>query len=133
MSEPIVETRDTEGEPGLEARVAALQAELDRAAHAFQAIKRLAMLMRELVPRAFEEGFRLRAPEVEEPWLVDWLQSETKRIYDAVIATSASQGPPSRLHGGVAPDDHAPHSHDDPAEGPPDPKLRVSTAPTPED
>jgi len=116
-----------------EARIAALQAELDRAAHAFQAIKRLAMLMRELVPRAFEEGFKRRVPDVEEPWLVDWLQSETKRIYDAVIASSASQGPPARLHGDPGVDAHTPHSHDDPAEGPPAPRLRVSTAPTSED
>jgi len=106
MTDPSPDARDLEGateardlrERALEARVLALQAELDRAAHAFQAIKRLAMLMRELVPRAFEEGFRLRSPEVEEPWLVDWLQSETKRIYDAVITSSASQGPPPHLH-----------------------------------
>jgi hypothetical protein len=115
-----------------EARIAALQAELDRAAHAFQAIKRLAMLLRELVPRAFEEGFKRRLPDVEEPWLVDWLQSETKRIYDAVITSSASQGPPSRLPGDPGLDAHAPHSHDDPAEGPPDPGRRESADP-PED
>ena len=60
-------------------RIASLEAELDRMKHAVGALQRLAFALKELVPRAFEEGFKRRVPDTEEPWLVDWLQSETKQ------------------------------------------------------
>lgn len=66
----------------------ALRAELDRERHARQALARLVILLREMVPGAFQEGFRMRQPEVEEPWLLDWLQSETKAALDPLF------GPP---------------------------------------
>lgn len=62
----------------------ALHARLDRAEHALLAMQRLVVLLRELVPRAFEEGFRRRAPG-DEPWLVDWLTSDAKRALDPLF------------------------------------------------
>lgn len=41
--------------------------------------------LKELVPKAFEEGFRRRAPEVEEPWLIDWLQSDVKKRLETIV------------------------------------------------
>lgn len=67
------------------ARIAALEQELDRARHAIGALQRLAFALKELVPRAFEEGFKRRVPDVEEPWLVDWLQSESKRALEPIV------------------------------------------------
>jgi len=31
-----------------------------------------------LVGDAFAEGFRMRLPDLEEPYLIDWLQSQSK-------------------------------------------------------
>jgi hypothetical protein len=62
-----------------------LHERLDRAEHALLAMQRLIVALRELVPKAFEEGFRKRNPEVEEPWLIDWLSSETKRALDPLF------------------------------------------------
>lgn len=67
------------------ARIAALEAELDRMKHAVGALQRLAFALKELVPRAFEEGFKRRVPDTDEPWLVDWLQSESKRALEPLL------------------------------------------------
>lgn len=79
------------------ARIAALEQELDRARHAMGALQRLAFALKELVPRAFEEGFKRRVPDVEEPWLVDWLQSESKRALEPIVrgANAGEHGPAS--------------------------------------
>jgi len=50
--------------------------------HAAHIIERL----RHLVGEAFEEGFRARLPDSEEPWLVDWLQSTAKRELGHAVA-----------------------------------------------
>ena len=50
--------------------------------HAAQVIEAL----RHLVGKAFEEGFRARLPERDEPWLVDWLQSAAKTELGHVVA-----------------------------------------------
>jgi len=65
----------------------AMHARLDRAEHALLAMQRLVVALRELVPRAFEEGFRKRNPEIEEPWLVDWLGSDTKRVLEPLFGS----------------------------------------------
>lgn len=63
-----------------------LEARLSRAMHALGALQRLTFALKELVPKAFEEGFRRRLPETEEPWLIDWLQSDTKRALEPLLA-----------------------------------------------
>ena len=76
-------------------RIAALEAELDRIKHAVGALQRLAFALKELVPRAFEEGFRRRIPDTEEPWLVDWLQSDSKRALEPLVrGAPAPRTPP---------------------------------------
>lgn len=40
--------------------------------------------LKSLVPKAFEEGFKRRVPDTEEPWLVDWLQSDTKARLETI-------------------------------------------------
>ena len=83
-------------------RIAALEAELDRMKHAVGALQRLAFALKELVPRAFEEGFRRRIPDTEEPWLVDWLQSETKQRLETLVPKPARMlGDPPPKRGGV--------------------------------
>lgn len=84
--------------PKRSTREAELERELDRARHAIAALQRLAFALKELVPRAFEEGFKRRVPEREEPWLVDWLQSDSKRALEPLVkpANARSAGP----HGG---------------------------------
>jgi len=85
-------------------RIAALEAELDRARHAIAALQRLAFALKELVPRAFEEGFNRRAPDAIEPWLVDWLQSDSKRALEPLLRGGA--GP---AHAGRAPSEGDAH------------------------
>jgi len=77
-------------------KVRALEAELDRARHAVAAFQRLAFALKELVPRAFEEGFKARVPTTEEPWLIDWLQSESKRALEPMLRGGALHPPPER-------------------------------------
>lgn len=74
---------------------AALEAELDRARHTIAALQRLAFALKELVPRAFEEGFKARVPDGDEPWLIDWLQSESKRALEPMVRGGAVH-PPAR-------------------------------------
>jgi len=63
-----------------------LEQRLSRAMHALGAMQRLSFALKELVPRAFEEGFKRRVPDAEEPWLIDWLQSDTKRALEPLLA-----------------------------------------------
>lgn len=79
----------------LEAEIQRLKERLSRAEHTTLAMQRLVVLMKELVPKAFEEGFRKRNPDVEEPWLLDWLSSDTKRALEPLFRAPAP-----------------PHSHD---------------------
>lgn len=74
-----------------------LRERLSRAQHAVAALQRLTFALKELVPRAFEEGFKRRLPDQEEPWLVDWLMSDTKRALEPLLAgrSSAERGGPS--------------------------------------
>ena len=60
-------------------RLRTVKAERDQAREALGHAGRALDALRKLVSRAFEEGFRARQPDVDEPWLVDWLQSESKR------------------------------------------------------
>lgn len=85
-------------------KLALLAAELDRARHAISALQRLAYALKELVPRAFEEGFNRRVPDAVEPWLVDWLQSDARRALEPLL-----RGGPGPTHAGHAPptDDEA--------------------------
>jgi hypothetical protein len=46
--------------------------------HENQHLRELVQTLRRLVGTAFEEGFRARVPDSDEPWLVDWLQSQSK-------------------------------------------------------
>ena len=79
-----------------DARVAQLEAELDRERHARAALQRLAFALKELVPRAFEEGFKRRVPDTDEPWLIDWLQSESKRALEPMLRGGALHAPADR-------------------------------------
>ncbi|TNF30993.1 MAG: carbamoyl-phosphate synthase large subunit [Deltaproteobacteria bacterium] len=54
----------------------------DQLGHAARVIEAL----RHLVGQAYEEGFRARLPESEEPWLVDWLQSGAKAELGRLVA-----------------------------------------------
>lgn len=88
-------------------KIALLAAELDRAAaelerarHAVGALQRLTIALKELVPRAFEEGFNRRMPDDVEPWLIDWLQSDAKRALEPLlrggpVPTHAAHAAPS--------------------------------------
>jgi hypothetical protein len=71
-----------------------LRARLSRALHAVGALQRLTFALKELVPKAFEEGFRMRAPDTEEPWLIDWLQSESRRALEPLLAGMAPRPAP---------------------------------------
>lgn len=57
---------------------AELAARLDKAAGLLLHLQHLVTVLDQLVPKAFEEGFRRRQPEQEEPWLIDWLGSDTR-------------------------------------------------------
>ncbi len=48
--------------------------------------------VRGLVPKAFEEGFRRGNPKPEEPWLADWLVSDTKQELEAVFPRRPAPG-----------------------------------------
>ena len=63
-----------------------LEARLSRAMNGLGAMQRLSFALKELVPRAFEEGFKRRLPDTEEPWLIDWLQSDTKRALEPLLS-----------------------------------------------
>ncbi|PIE18766.1 MAG: hypothetical protein CSA66_03840 [Proteobacteria bacterium] len=68
--------------------------ERDRAIHALQVSLQLVARLKRLVGDAFEEGFRRRDPAHEVPWLVDWLQSDSKRDLDAMLGRRPSKGDP---------------------------------------
>ena len=72
-----------------------LEQRLSQAMHAVGALQRLAFALKELVPKAFEEGFKRRVPDAEEPWLIDWLQSESKRALEPLVAAGRRGGEPS--------------------------------------
>lgn len=76
-----------------DARVERLERELDRARHGLVALQRLVFALKELVPKAFEEGFQRRLPEHEEPWLIDWLQSDSKRALEPLLKLGPGRGP----------------------------------------
>lgn len=61
-------------------------AERDHALRALEHLLPLLQQLRVLVGHAFEEGFRAAHPDPEEPWLVDWLQSRSKRQLDRLMA-----------------------------------------------
>ena len=86
------------GDEDPDARLRRLEAELDRARHAVAALQRLAFALKELVPRAFEEGFRRRVPEREEPWLIDWLASESKRALEPLLPSTRIPRDPPGVH-----------------------------------
>lgn len=52
-----------------------------RLRHVEEALK----AVRGLVPTAFEEGFRRANPDPEEPWLADWLMSDSKQALEAIF------------------------------------------------
>ena len=65
-------------------------------------MRHVIVALKDLVPKAFEEGFRRRAPDQEEPWLVDWLQSETKQRLETLVPKPARMlGDPPPKRGGV--------------------------------
>lgn len=66
-------------------QVAELRYKYDRVLQLAEHMRHVIVHMKELVPKAFEEGFRRRMPEAEEPWLVDWLQSDVKRQLDTLL------------------------------------------------
>jgi hypothetical protein len=55
-----------------------LRARVDALEHENAHLRELVQTLRRMVGDAFEEGFRARVPDTEEPWLVDWLQSQSK-------------------------------------------------------
>ncbi len=55
-----------------------LRARVDALEHENANLRELVQTLRRMVGEAFEEGFRARVPDAEEPWLVDWLQSQSK-------------------------------------------------------
>jgi len=80
-----------------------LRERLSRAMHAIGALQRLSFALKELVPKAFEEGFRSRLPAVEEPWLIDWLQSESRRALEPLLSGMPSpRVPPPEPDGEVS-------------------------------
>ena len=46
-------------------------------------------VLRKLVTDAFIEGFRSRQPDQEEPWLADWIVSESKQRLEAIFPRRA--------------------------------------------
>lgn len=55
--------------------------------------------LRTLVPEAFKEGFASRVPDTQEPWLADWLTSETRGRLEALIPPQrpAARTPPPTI------------------------------------
>jgi len=62
-----------------------VRAKYTRLLHLAESMRHVLLQVKDLVPKAFEEGFRRRAPDQEEPWLVDWLQSDTKRRLETLM------------------------------------------------
>ncbi len=48
-------------------------------------VEHAVVAMRELVPEAFKEGFAKRLPDSAEPWLADWLTSDTKAALEHIV------------------------------------------------
>ena len=72
----------SDGPDGGAQRVRELEAELDRARHAVA-------------------GFKRRLPDSEEPWLIDWLQSESKRALEPMLRGGALHAPGDASGGGT--------------------------------
>ena len=73
---------------------AELEARLAKAAGLLVHLQHLVTVLDQLVPKAFEEGFRRRSPEEEEPWLVDWLGSETRAELHRILPRGRAAHPP---------------------------------------
>ena len=71
-----------------------LEARLAKAAGLLVHLQHLVTVLDQLVPKAFEEGFRRRHPEQEEPWLVDWLASETRAELHRILPRGRAAHPP---------------------------------------
>jgi hypothetical protein len=56
----------------------ALQARCEALGHEKAALAEQVATLRDLVGRAFAEGFRARVPDHDEPWLADWLLSSAR-------------------------------------------------------
>jgi hypothetical protein len=69
-----------------------LRARVEALEHENAHLHELVQTLRRLVGDAFEEGFRARAPDTEEPWLVDWLQSQSKARLAEHFARPAETG-----------------------------------------
>ena len=65
----------------------------ERLLHLAESMRHVIVMLKDLVPKAFEEGFRRRLPDQEEPWLVDWLQSDTKLRLETLMPRPP--GPPA--------------------------------------
>ena len=48
-------------------------------------VEEAVVALRSLVPEAFKEGFARRIPDSEEPWLADWLTSDTRVQLEALV------------------------------------------------
>lgn|GEM_PF-2367768 len=48
-------------------------------------VEEAVVALRKLVPESFKEGFAKRVPDAEEPWLADWLTSDTKQQLEAMF------------------------------------------------
>lgn len=64
-----------------------LQARVSELEHENMHLHELLREVRGLVGTAFAEGFSARAPDTDEPWLVDWLQSKTKSRLGELFTT----------------------------------------------
>ena len=51
-------------------------------------VEEAVVALRSLVPEAFKEGFARRLPGSDEPWLADWLTSETRVQLEALVPPS---------------------------------------------
>ncbi|MFO0744637.1 MAG: hypothetical protein U1F43_03050 [Myxococcota bacterium] len=65
--------------------VAELRYKYQRVLELAEHMRHVIVGLKELVPKAFEEGFRSRMPDAPEPWLVDWLQSDAKKQLDIML------------------------------------------------
>jgi hypothetical protein len=82
---------------------AELEARLAKAADLLVHLQHLVTVLDQLVPKAFEEGFRRRHPEQEEPWLVDWLGSATRAELHRILPRGrASEGRVAAARGRAA-------------------------------
>lgn len=66
------------GPPAGLAVMRALQQRLAALEHEQTHLLELIGSLKSLVGDAFAEGFRVRLPDQEEPYLIDWLQSQSK-------------------------------------------------------